>query len=84
MNKIKLLLTTIENVYKQKSRTDKISISVGDLVDMRSHILNIEKDLEVLRQQLKYSETRRQDTVSLYESLRVTDNFDNYKLDTQA
>lgn len=81
---IKVILDTIEKVYRQHKRTDKISISVGDLVDMRSHILNIEKDLEVLRQQLKYSETRRKDTVGLYESLRVTDSFDNYKLDTNA
>jgi hypothetical protein len=76
---INLILETIEKVYKQRSRDDKISISVGDLVDLRSYVLDLEKTNEVLRQQLKYSETRRKDNIALYEAMRVTASFDSFK-----
>jgi hypothetical protein len=84
MSSIKVILDTIELVYKQHSRSDRISISVGDLVDLRSCILGLEKTHELLRQQLKYSETRRKDNIALYESMRVTSSFDSFKLDTNS
>lgn len=76
---INVILETIEKVYKQNTRSSRISISVGDLVDLRSYILDLEKSNECIRQQLKYSETRRKDNIALYEAMRVTSSFDSFK-----
>jgi hypothetical protein len=79
-----VIVDTIEKVYKQHTRSDRISISVGDLVDLRTYIQELEKTNESLKQQLKYSETRRKDSIALYESMRVISSFDSFKLDISS